>query len=120
MTVADPLFAQWLQADALFVVREDATVNTRWGETAKTSERITNIALKADAEAEADRQIAFLHGPLVSEEHQLKGEWASYIGRVITLTVDELGYNAGLDVFVTGVEDNRAAGTSTVTVLRRL
>lgn len=122
MTAVDPLYAQWLMAEALFKVASDATMIARWGTTARTTERVTTLANEADATAEAARQIAFLggNGPLAIEEHELVGEWAGFLGRIITLTIDRLGYDAGLNVFVIGAQDNRAAGTSTVTVIRRL
>lgn len=120
MTNVDPLFAQWLQDEVLWSVREDAARKAKWGDSGRLTERLTTIALKADAEVEADRQLAFLGGPLAPEEHLLVGAWAGYLGQVITLKNDKLGYGAGLDVFVIGVADDRAAGTSRVTVLRRL
>lgn len=122
MAAVDPIYAQWLMAQALWKVSADATLKARWGATAQTTERVTTIATEADATAEAARQIAFLggNGPLAIEEHELVGEWAQYLGRIITLTIDRLGYDAGLNVFVIGAQDNRAAGTSTITVIRRL
>lgn len=120
MAAVDPLFAQWLQADALWLVDEDAARKARWGDSAQLTERRTTIASKVDAQAEGDRQLAFLGGPLVPEEHVLVGAWAEYLGQVITITITRLGYAAGLDVFVIGIADDRAAGTSRVTVLRRL
>lgn len=120
MTTVDPVFAQWLMDHARWHVAEEATLKARWGETAETSERVTTIATKADAEAEAARQLAFLGGPLVEDEHLLVGEWGAYLGRVITVSIDKLEYDAGIDVFVVGVEDDRSAGTSRVRVLRRL
>lgn len=120
MTAVDPLFAQWLMAAGQWHVAEEALLKATWGDVAVTSERMTTIATKADAETEAGRQLAFMGGPLASEEHLLKGEWASFIGCVITLTIDQLGYDAGLDVFVIGAQDDRETGVSRVTVLRRL
>lgn len=122
MAAVDPIFAQWLMAEALWQVQADAVLTGRWGATAQTTERVTTIAVEADAMAEAARQIAFLggNGPLAIEEHELTGEWAAYLGRIVTLTIDRLGYDNGLSVFVIGVQDNRAAGTSTLTVIRRL
>ena len=122
MTLVDPLYAQWLLDDGYWQVSKDAAVQARWGDKAQTTDRLTTIANRADASAEAARQIDFLGGggALVTEEHSLLGEWAAYLGRVIRLTIDRLGYDAGLDVFVIGAEDYRAAGTSTVTVIRRL
>lgn len=120
MTPVDPVFAQWLMEAARCHVAEDAALKARWGETAETSERVTTLAVKADAEAEAARQLAFLGGPLVEDEHLLIGQWGKYLGQVITLSIDKFGYDAGIDVFVIGAEDDRATGTSRVRVLRRL
>lgn len=120
MTAVDPVYAQWLQSAGLWQVSEDATLKARWEDKAQTSERMTTIALKADAAAEAGRQLAFLGGPLVVDEHTLLGEWSAYLGRVITISIDRLGYDAGIEVFVIGAEDDRSAGTSKVTVIRRL
>lgn len=122
MAAVDPIYAQWLMAQALWQVSTDATLAARWGATAQTTERVTTIATEADATAEAARQIQFLggSGPLAIEEHELVGEWAAYLGRVITLKIDRLGYDAGLGVFVIGAQDNRAAATSILTVIRRL
>lgn len=122
MTSVDPVFAQWLMADCLWALATDDTAATRWGDTALTKERQTTIATKADAEAEAARQLAFMGGggPMAVDQHLLLGQWESCRGQVITLTGDQLDYDDGVDVFVLGVEDMRATGTSRVTVLRRL
>lgn len=122
MTAVDPLYAQWLMADAKWQVTTDAALNARWGSTAQTTERVTTLATKGDAIVEGARQIAFLGGggPLAIEEHELAGAWRQYLGQVVTLTIDRLGYEAGLDVFVIGAADNMATGTSTLTVIRRL
>lgn len=120
MASVDPLFAQWLQAEGLWVVADDAGAAALWGNGALTVERTSSIAFKGDATTEAARQLAFLRGPLVMDEHVLSGQWRSYRGQVITLTGNRLGYDTGVDVFVLGAEDNQATGLSTVTVLRRL
>lgn len=121
MAAVDPIFAQWLMAPALWQVFPDATIKTRWGTSAQTTERVTTIATATQAALEAARQITFLGGsPLAIDEHELVGAWAQYLGQMIMLTIDRLGYDAGLNVFVIGAQDNRAAGTSTVTVIRRL
>lgn len=120
MTAVDPLFAQWLQSDGLTTVREDAVLKARWGDTAQILQRQTTFAIRTDAEAEADRQLAFMGQPLVQDEHQVIGRLAPYLGQVVTLTIARLGYDAGIDCFVIGAEDNLATGISKVTVLRRL
>lgn len=120
MATVDPIFAQWLQDEGLWALAEDAGAVLKWATTAATAERMTSIAFKADAEAEAGRQLAFMGGPLVIDVHSLKGEWRKYRGQVITITGDKLGYDAGVNVFVLGVTDSLATGLSSVTVLRRL
>lgn len=121
MTLVDPVFAQWLMADSLWSLAEDAASAARWGDSGLTKERRTTIAMKADAEAEAARQLAFIGaGPMVIDQHLLIGRWEQFRGQVITITGTQLDYDAGVDVFVLGVEDAWATGTSRVTVLRRL
>lgn len=122
MSAVDPLFAQWLQAEADFTVRSDAAGAARWGASGVTSERVTGIATRSAAEAEGDRVLAFLsRGPFTEETHDVVGtDWQRSIGTVVTFTIDQLGYDAGVDVFVLGAECNRATGISQVTVLRPL
>lgn len=120
MTAVDPLFAQWLMSPGYWQVSTDALLAARWGDRAQQTERMTTIATKAEAQAEAARQLAFLGGPLAIEEHLLVGEWSERLGQVITITIPQLGYDGGLDVFLLSAEDDRVAGTSRVTVIRRL
>jgi hypothetical protein len=120
MATVDPVFVQWLTANALWHVVSDAALEAKWAELAVTTERLTPLALKSDATAEGERQVAFLGGPLAVDTHLLAGEWRGYIGRVITLTIGHLDYDEGEDVFLIGAEDDLARGLSTVTVLRQL
>lgn len=120
MPAVDPLFAQWLQADGRWLVAEDAALRAAWAETGLTTQRMTTLATKAEAEAEAARQLAFL-GPVAAiDEHLLTGEWRDRRGQTITLTIDRLGYEFGPAVLVLGAQDDLASGTSRVTVLKRL
>ncbi|RIV82945.1 hypothetical protein D2V17_14175 [Aurantiacibacter xanthus] len=116
----DPQFAQWLSAESLWAVRQDAVTQAKWGDLASSSERATTLANRSDAEAEAQRQLAFLEGPLVKDTVELQGKWVQRIGRVITLTCDDDSYPASVDVFVAGASDDHSTGLSKVTVLRRL
>jgi hypothetical protein len=118
----DPLFAQWLQGAADYVVRADPAIKARWGATALETERVTGIATKADAATQADRELAFFaRGPFVQDVHQFVGtDWISAIGTVVTIFNDELGYDAGVDTFILDAEVDRGTGISTVTVLRPL
>jgi hypothetical protein len=114
----DPLFAQWLQTEALWVAPQEATIAARWTSTVIVAERRTGIALKADADAEAARQLAFFaRGPFAIDVHQLVGDgWLERLGKVATLSIDKLGYDAGVDVFVLEAEYDRSTGISTVAV----
>lgn len=121
MPAVDPLFAQWLMSDADHVVRSVAAPLT-WGATAIVAERVTGIATLAGAAAEADRQLGFWSaGPYAIEVHRLIGlDWEKERGQIVTLTIDQLGYDAGIDVFVIEVETDRTIGVSEVAVLRSM
>ncbi len=120
MPSVDPIFAQWLQDGGLWRVENDAALSARWGAKAVTAERMTCLATLAGATAEQTRRAAFFNAPLAVEEHLLIGQWVGFVGQVITISGGRLGYDAGIAVFVTGADDNRATGLSRVTVLRRL
>ncbi|WP_454279940.1 hypothetical protein [Sphingomonas sp. Marseille-Q8236] len=118
----DPLFAQWLQAQADYVVVSDAAGLARWAATAVTASRTTSIATKEAAQAEAARQLAFFsRGPFAIDVHEFAStDWLETIGLVVTISNDDLGYADGIDVFVLGVESDAQTGISAVTVLRPL
>lgn len=122
MPNVDPLFAQWLQGDADTVLCTNPTMADSWGATALMTQRTTGIALHDDAKAEAERQLSFFaRGPFVIDVHQVEGtDWQPYLGRVITLTNDQLGYETGVDVFLIGVEADRSSGYTALTVVRPL
>jgi hypothetical protein len=120
MPIPGATFAEWLRAPALYMTAADAGTAAAWGDDAPTSERITPLANSADADAEAVRQRTFMGVPMAREVHAIKGRFAPYIGKVITITVERLGYDAGVQVFVLGAQDDLATGLSQVTVLRKL
>ena len=122
MASVDPLYAQWLQNQAQFLVRPDAAAVQRWGASAITTERTTGIATQASAQAEADRQLAFFaRGPFAIDVHQLAGtDWQTCVGLVITVMIDQLAYDAGVDVLVIEAVPDQATGLSAVTVVRPL
>lgn len=120
MSAVDPTFAEWLQAEDLPSRAADATLTTRWGDSATESAITSGLALKSGADAESARQIAFLGYPMVEDVHTVKGQQRDKLGQVVTMTGPWLGYTAGVDVFVIGVEEDRGANLTTLTVLRRL
>ena len=116
----DPLFAEWLQAPALYERATDATATTRWGELARDVTLQSGLALKADAATEAARHLAYLAQPLAEEVHVIAGAHRDKLGSVVTITGTDLGYDAGLAVFVIGAAEDSNTGLTTLTVLRRL
>lgn len=120
MIIPDATYAEWLQAQCLYKTAADAGIDGVWSDDAVKSERITALAGSADAAAEATRQQAFMGVPMAKEVHVMQGRFTPLIGRVITIQIAQLGYDAGLDVLLLGAQDNLSNNTSTVTVLRRL
>lgn len=120
MTLVDPDFAEWLGSEEISAVASDAASEAKWGALAIDTTISSAIALKADAVAEAARQLAFRPGPLVVETLRVPGLQVGMVGKVVTLTADKGGYAAGVDVFVLGADEIDGMGGTKVTVLRRL
>jgi hypothetical protein len=116
----DPEFARWLREGALFAPADDAAVAAAWGTLARSSDILSAITLKAGAEAEAARQLAFLAGPLAVDEHLVAGSRLDLLGQAITIRSDRLGYQAGATVFVIGADEAEDSKQTTLTVLRKL
>ena len=116
----DAATVQWLKDGAMFVIAADAGVATAWGTDGLETDIVSPIAVAADAATEADRQQQFLEGPLVEEAHDVPGRRSDLLGRPVTLTCDRLGYDAGVAVFVIGVDEAARPGRTILTVLRRL
>lgn len=120
VTQVDPDFAEWLASEEISAIASDAVAAATWGTIAIDTTISSAIALKADAVAEAARQLAFRPGPLVVETLRVPGLQVGMIGKVVTLTADKGGYAGGVDVFVLGADEIDGMGGIKVTVLRRL
>ncbi|HYD12741.1 MAG TPA: hypothetical protein VEC11_07825 [Allosphingosinicella sp.] len=116
----DAGLVDWLKTGAKFEASTDAGIAAAWGADAAETEIVSPLALLADAAAEAVRQEAFLKGPLVIDRHVVRGLKAYLVGRPATITIDRLGYDAGVDVFVIGAEERDGVELTNLTVLRRL
>ncbi|MEA3018397.1 MAG: hypothetical protein QOI38_3119 [Sphingomonadales bacterium] len=119
MTV-DAAQAQWLRDGAVFAVATDAAIAAAWGEDALETRITSPLALAAGASAEATRQQDFLEGPFAIETHDVPGLRSDLLGRPVTLTSSHLGYDAGLIIFVLGVDEQERVERTTLTVLRKL
>jgi len=118
MTV-DAGIVDWLRTGAFYVTSIDNTFAAAWGTSAVETEIMSPLALAADAATEADRQQIFLEGPLVVEVHDVPGLRADLLARAVTLTCAQLGYDAGVNVFVIGIEEQRDMERTFLTVLRK-
>jgi len=119
----DAGLAAWLKADALYVAAADASIATTWGTKATETTIISPIALEADADTEAARQLRFFEGPLVADQHIVKGLRHDLIGKLIrvkTRAVQALGYDTAQFVFVIAAAESDTSDTTTLTVLKRL
>jgi len=115
----DAATIEWLKAGAKWEVSTGAGVAAAWGSDAAITEIVSALALASDASVEAARQQGFFEGPIAIERHVVPGLKAYLRGRLVTLTADRLGYDAGLDVFVISVEE-QDGGLTALIVLRRL
>lgn len=116
----DADYALWLQSPARFVTYADPALATLWGDLALETRIISPFASQAAALDEGARQMAFLGYALAEDVHIIPGAHRDKIGQVVTITLDRLGYDAGLEVFVIGAQEDRAANITTLTVLRRM
>lgn len=116
----DAGIVEWLKDGALHAEATDAAAAGAWGATALETRIMSPIALAADAAAEAARQRTFLAGPLAIETHDVPGLRIDLLGRPVTIIADRLGYDAGLTVFVIGVDEREGIERTILTVLRRL
>lgn len=120
MTTVDPDFATWLQRDELSALSSSAATEAKWGALAADATISSPLADKADAADEAARQLEFLSGPLAIETLRVPGQRADLLGRVVSLVASKGGYANGPSVFVIGADETDAAGSTKLTVLRRM
>ncbi|MBZ6377389.1 hypothetical protein B5C34_05180 [Pacificimonas flava] len=83
-----------------------------FGAEAQRVEVASPLVARADAQAEAGRQLAFRAGPMVKERHRVAGEHDELVGRTVSIN--------GEDAFVLGARPERGRTTTLLTVLRRL
>lgn len=114
VTVAD-----YLKNVALFTAAANPG-GVAWGAArAIESEIISPLYEKADADAEAVRQAAFLAGPLVEDVVTVKGARRDLMLQPITIEGDMLGMAGGVAAFVIGFEE-RDNGQTDLVVIRSL
>lgn len=116
----DAEFAAWLRSTSLVAVTSSAALEAAWGELAATSESVSALAAKADAEAEASRQLDLFGVPMVVEVLQVHGLRIDLFAKPITLMAPRAGYAAGATVFVIGAKELDGVERTNLTVLRKL
>lgn len=121
MALVDPGYASWLKTTARFAGAVVAGAEATWGTRAVDTSVTSALALKADAQAEATAQAAFLAGPLARDKILVTGLRHDLIGRLVTIIGDRLGYEgAGAVVLVLGAQESDRIRTTLLTVLKRL
>jgi len=120
----DAGYAAWLKADGLYVAATDSDVAARWGERAIDTSLMTGLVYNYDADDEAARQLRFLGGPLVRDEHVVQGLRHDLIGKRIrlrTYSLQPMGYGeTGSLALVVRAVESESSDTTTLTVIRRL
>ncbi|KKC27461.1 hypothetical protein WP12_03480 [Sphingomonas sp. SRS2] len=109
-----------MQADALYATSADGLLASRWPTQAIETEAISPFAHKSAGVDEGGRQLAFLGPPKVGDAHVVHGRRRDLVGTVVTLTIDSLGYDAGVACYVIGADETQVPGCTVLTVLRRI
>lgn len=118
-TSVDSGFASWLKGGALWLTVLPANA-AAWSLRGVESEIVTPFSTRADALASGAGQADLLSGPNVRDAVEVLGARKDLLGKVIVIRGDRLGYTAaGAYALVLGVEE-QDAGTTILTVLRRL
>ncbi|KAK0331333.1 hypothetical protein LTR94_029366, partial [Friedmanniomyces endolithicus] len=97
-----------------------SSLEAAWGTLAAASELVSALADKADAEAEAARQVNLFGAPMVVEVLQVSGLRVDLTCKAVTLTASRAGYTAGTTVFVLGAKELDQVERTNLTVLRKL
>lgn len=120
----DVTLSAYLKDTARWIAGVSSDIAGQWGDRAIDTSLTSAYAGDADAQAEAGRQLQFLGGPLVQDEHKVPGLRHDLIGkrvRLKTYAAHSLGYDgAGALAFVIGAVESEDSDTTTLTVLRRL
>lgn len=100
--------AETLKATATFV-SVDSPSGVAWADRGVESEIISPLYEEAAALVEAARQAGFLAGPLVEDVASVSGLRRDLMGKVITIKIAKLGYDAGLAALVIGYSELEAS-----------
>lgn len=113
-------FRAWLQSACMVAVASSSTLETAWGELAAAAESVSAFAEKADAQAEAQREIDLFGAPMVVEVLQVDGLHIDLFAKPVTLKASRAGYTAGATVFVLGAKELDQVERTNLTVLRKM
>jgi hypothetical protein len=114
----DPAYASWLKSDAMFSTNAPSLPSALLPMSVE-SEIYSPFATKAAADTELTRQVALLDNCLALDNVSIPGRRVDLAGKCITLTGDQLGYGAGVNVLVLSAVENDDA-TTQLSVLRAL
>lgn len=119
MPIVASTLAEWLRSPELVELVENSGILAAWGDLAADSEGSSPLALRADAAAEAARQLAFLGLPLAEEAIEVIGEQSALVGEALRISAGVPEYASAPQVFVIAA-DEREGGVTLLTVLRKV
>jgi nucleotide-binding universal stress UspA family protein len=103
--------AEFLKAADRFAVAEDATITTRWGEDAADTKQPSILALKADADAEAARQLTDLARVRARDRVTVEGLHEDLEGRTVRIAyAGRIGISGDADLLVIRARLDRGRG----------
>lgn len=116
----DAEFASWLGSACLNAIASSSSLEAAWGKLAAVGESVSALAYKADADAEAARQLDLFGTPMVVEILQVNGLRVDLVCKPVTLKASRAGYVNGATVFVLGAKEVDKVERTNLTVLRKL
>lgn len=107
--------AQFLLQQDRFAITSNATMKTRWGADAGDVRQPTALALQADADTEATRQLALFGTPIARDVVTIKGRHRGLVGRTVRVAYNgRLGVADTADLFISSAEIDDSGGTTTL------
>lgn len=120
MPAASTTRAEFLKAAERSEVAVSATLQARWGEAAGDTAQSSALIVKADATAEAARQLALFGGVLAQDRVTIEGIWFDLEGETVRVDYSisgggsYFGGAANVDILVTKSTISLSEGTTVI------
>lgn len=126
MTVSTTARAEFLKATESSEIAVSATLQARWGDAAGDTAQSSALIIKADATAEAARQLALMASVVAVDQVTIEGIYFDLEGQTVRVDYTLPGggsYSGGatsVDILVTKARISLTDGTTTIEGLIRL